>query len=222
MPETKVLNMSEIDPEEVKWLWYPYIPFAKITLVQGDPGEGKTSFILALSSLLTNGKSMPFSENKLSPCNVIYQTAEDGLADTVRPRLDSYEADCKRVYVIDESVNRLSLSDSRLEEVIIKYDAKLLILDPMQAYLGEKVDMNSANKVRPEFESLSKMAERTGCAIVIIGHLNKMSGTKGIYRGLGSVDINGAVRSILLVGKSNENEQQRIVGHLKCNLAPLV
>jgi len=217
----KLIKMDEIQAEQVCWLWFPYIPYGKITLVQGDPGDGKTTFVLAVAALLTNGKPMPECEDTAAePVTVIYQTAEDGLADTIKPRLEEVGADCSRVVVIDESEQALTLSDSRIEQAIIKTKAKLLILDPLQAYLGIDVDMHRANEIRPIFKALAGVAERTGCAVVIIGHMNKMSAAKGLYRGLGSIDIAAAVRSILLVGRDRESPNTRIMAHLKSSLAP--
>jgi len=157
----------------------------------------------------------------LKPQTVIYQTAEDGLADTIKPRLVEVGANCKRIVVIDESEQPLSLADNRIEQAIIKTKAKLLILDPLQAYLGTDVDMHRANEIRPVFKALSGVAERTDCAIIIVGHMNKMtSNTKGMYRGLGSIDIAAAVRSILLVGRDREHDNTRVMAHLKSSLAP--
>ncbi len=153
--------MSEINAEEVQWLWYPYIPLGKLTIIQGDPGEGKTSFILAVIAALTRGDPLPECEQAAEPMNVIYQTAEDGLADTIKPRLESAGADCTRVLVIDESKRELTLCDARLEEAIRRTGAKLIVLDPLQAYLGSDVDMHRANEVRPILKRLSLMAERT-------------------------------------------------------------
>jgi hypothetical protein len=222
-PQMKLIKMNEVQAQAVQWLWYPYIPYGKITLVQGDPGDGKTTFVLAVAALLTGGKPMPECESTESPtpCTVIYQTAEDGLADTIKPRLVEVGADCSRVVVIDESETPLSFSDSRIEQAIAATGAKLLILDPLQAYLGVDVDMHRANEIRPIFKTLAGVAERTGCAVLIIGHMNKaMSQTKGMYRGLGSIDIAAAVRSILLVGRDKEHENTRVMAHLKSSLAP--
>ena len=217
----KLITMSDIQTAPVRWLWHPYIPYGKITLIQGDPGDGKTTFALAVAALLTNGKPMPETEDAADPVTVIYQTAEDGLADTIKPRLEEVGADCSRVIVIDESEQSLSLSDSRIEQAISATQAKLLILDPLQAYLGVDVDMHRANEIRPVFKALSIVAERTGCAMLIIGHMNKAAGqTKGMYRGLGSIDIAAAVRSILLVGRDKDNPQTRVMAHLKSSLAP--
>lgn len=194
MTNLKLIKMTDIETQEVHWLWDPYIPFGKITIVQGDPGEGKTHFILAVASALTNGEPLLNSE-RLSPMTVIYQTTEDGLADTIKPRLEMMNADCDKVIVIDESTQALSLSDERIEQAIKETGAKLLILDPLQAYLGADVDMHRANEIRPIFHALGLVAERTGCAIVIIGHMNKGGGKSG-YRGLGSIDITAAARSV--------------------------
>lgn len=218
--EAKLIRMSDVRTEEVKWLWYPYIPQGKVTIIQGDPGEGKTTFVLALVALLTQGRPMPESEMAQPPMSVIYQTAEDGLADTIKPRLEATGAECARVLVIDESQKELTLCDARLEEAVRMTGARLVILDPMQAYLGGGVDMHRANEVRPIFKSLSQMAERTGCAVVLIGHMNKMQGAKSSYRGLGSIDFRAAARSVLLVGRMKDNPTVRIVAHDKSSLAP--
>ena len=114
--DLKLFSMEEIQAEEVKWLWYPYLPRGKLTIVQGDPGEGKTTFVLAVIAALTCGEALPETEQALEPINVIYQTAEDGLADTIKPRLEAAGADCSRVLVIDESQQELTLSDERLEQ----------------------------------------------------------------------------------------------------------
>lgn len=216
----KLLNMSEIPEEEVRWLWYSYLPRGKITIVQGDPGEGKTTFVLALAALLTRGLPMPGGADNQPSMNIIYQTAEDGLADTVKPRLTTLGADCSRVLVIDESERELTLSDQRLAQAIRETGAGLLVLDPIQAYLGDGVDMHRANEVRPLFKRLGQLAEQTGCAIVLVGHMNKMQGAKSAYRGLGSIDFRAAARSVLLVGRSKDDPDVRVVVHDKSSLAP--
>lgn len=219
MSELQLITMSDVDTKPVTWLWHPYIPFGKITIMQGDPGEGKTHLILAVTSLLTKGEALPGCEPQ-QPMNVIYQTAEDGLDDTIKPRLEMVNADCSRVQVIDEKDEMLSLSDERILQAIRKTGAKLFILDPLQAYLGANVDMHRANEIRPIFHKLAQVAEETGCAIVIIGHMNK-GGSKSGYRGLGSIDITAAARSVLVVGKSPQDPHIRIMAHSKSNLAPM-
>ena len=152
--------------------------------------------------------------------NVIYQTAEDGLADTIKPRLESAGADCTRVLVIDESKRELTLCDARLEEAICRTGAKLIVLDPLQAYLGSNVDMHRANEVRPVLKRLSLMAERTQCAVILIGHMNKAQGLKSGYRGLGSIDFRASARSVLIVGRLKSGDTLRIVAQDKNSLAP--
>ena len=217
--DLELIRMSDIQPEEVQWLWYPYIPLGKLTVIQGDPGEGKTTFVLAVIAALTKGEALPERE-PLDPVNILYQTAEYGLADTIRPRLDALGADCSRILVIDESKRELSLSDERIRQAMEETGAKLLVLDPLQAYLGAEVDMHRANEVRPILKRLGSVAEQMGCAVVLIRHLNKMQGQKSGHRGMGSVDFQAAARSVLLVGRTKEDPQLRIVVPDKSSLAP--
>ena len=215
----KIIRMSDVKLTPVNWLWKPYLPFGKLSVLQGNPGEGKTYFAMHLAAACTNGKLLPNME-RLKPFNVIYQTAEDGLGDTVKPRLIEAGADLDRVLVIDDSDVQLTLSDERIEKAIIENNAKLVIIDPIQAYLGADVDMNRANEVRPIFMRLGQVAQRTGCAILLIGHLNKAAGMQSLQRGLGSIDIAAAVRSVLFIGKLKHDPTMRILTHEKSSLAP--
>lgn len=164
-----MICMNDVEQTEVDWLWYPYIPFGKLTIVQGNPGEGKTFFAMQLAAACTNQKFLPDME-PFEPFNMIFQTAEDGLGDTVKPRLVSSGADLQRVLVIDDSDNPLSLADDRIEKAIRENNVKLMVIDPLQAFLGASVDMNRANEVRPIFRKLADIAQSTGCAIVMIVH----------------------------------------------------
>ena len=219
-PETvKIIRMSDVELTPVKWLWKPYLPFGKLSVLQGNPGEGKTYFAMHLAAACTNGKLLPNME-RMEPFNVIYQTAEDGLGDTVKPRLIEAGADLDRVLVIDDSEVQLTLSDERIEKAIVENNARLVIIDPIQAYLGADVDMNRANEVRPIFMRLGQVAQRTGCAILLIGHLNKAAGMQSLQRGLGSIDIAAAVRSVMFIGKLKHDPTMRILTHEKSSLAP--
>ena len=219
-PETvKIIRMSDVELTPVEWLWKPYLPFGKLSVLQGNPGEGKTYFAMHLVAACTNGKLLPNME-RMEPFNVIYQTAEDGLGDTVKPRLIEAGADLDRVLVIDDSEVQLTLSDERIERAIIENNARLVIIDPIQAYLGADVDMNRANEVRPIFMRLGQVAQRTGCAILLIGHLNKAAGMQSLQRGLGSIDIAAAVRSVMFIGKLKHDTTMRILTHEKSSLAP--
>ena len=214
-----MIRMSQVEETAVDWLWFPYIPFGKLTIIQGNPGEGKTYFAMQLAAACTNRKPLPDMEVP-KPFNVIYQTAEDGLGDTVKPRLQEAGADLDRVLVIDDGDQPLTLSDERLEKAIRQNNARLLIIDPVQAFLGANVDMNRANEVRPIFRRLGDVAQNTGCAVLLIGHLNKAAGAQSTYRGLGSIDITAVVRSLLFIGKVKNDPTTRVLIHEKSSLAP--
>lgn len=221
MDETnlKIINMSDVESKEISWLWYPFIPYGKLTIIQGDPGEGKTTLVLNIAAVLSKGQGLDEHMNPEQPLHIIYQTAEDGLADIVKPRLEKAQADCNNIFVIDETDVSLSMLDERIEQAILKEKAKLMILDPIQAYLGAKMDMNRANEARDMTKHLGQVAERTGCAIVLIGHMNKNAGGKVAYRGMGSIDFFAVARSVLLVGRVKGQENRRAMIQIKNNLA---
>ncbi len=146
--ELKMINMADVIASQVDWLWYPFIPYGKLTIIQGDPGDGKSTLILNIAARLSKGEGLEDEMTPMEPMNVIYQTAEDGLADTVKPRLEQAGANCSRISIIDESEKSVSMVDERLEAAIVRQKAKLLILDPIQAYLGSGTDMNRANEAR--------------------------------------------------------------------------
>ena len=214
-----MLCYKDIEQTSVEWLWFPYIPFGKLTIIQGNPGEGKTYFAMMLTAACTNRKLFPNMED-IEPFNVIYQTAEDGMGDTIKPRLVEAGADLSRVMVIDDSEEVLTLSDDRIEKAVRQNHVQLVIIDPVQAFIGADVDINRANEVRPVFRKLGMIAEKTSCAIVLIGHLNKSSGTQSTYRGLGSIDIMAAVRSLIFIGKVRKDPTTRVLIHEKSSLAP--
>jgi hypothetical protein len=222
MENLKLITMRDVEAEQINFLWEPYIAYGKITIVQGDPGDGKTTMMLAIAASVTRGESIAEDGGSaaLLPSDVIFQTAEDGLADTIKPRLEQLGADCSHVHVIDEEDKTLSLVDERIEAAIVRAAAKLFILDPLQAYMGS-ADMNGTGGVRPLMKRLAAVAESTGAAIVLIGHLNKNGNSKSVYRGLGSIDIPAAARSVLTVGRLvNVDENMRAFIQTKSNLAP--
>ena len=220
MAELKIISMDEVPVEEVEWLWYPYIPFGKLTIIHGDGGEGKTTLILQLAALLSRGEKLPCDSTEREPIKVIYQTAEDGLGDTIKPRLLADNADCSQIKVIDESEATLTMLDERIEKAIVETGARALILDPVQAYIGAKVDMNRANEVRAILSQLGRIAGQYRCAIILVGHLNKVQGNKSNYRGLGSIDFQATARSVLIVGRLKDNPQIRVMVQDKSSLAP--
>lgn len=234
--------MELVKVEQIEWLLYPFIPFGKVTIIQGDPGEGKTTMVLQIIAKLTRGepillnkksqkeaqqdseenlKQEVLSQDKpIQPVNVIYQTAEDGLGDTIKPRLLAAGADCSKVLVIDDREQPLTMLDVRLEEAIMQTKARMVVLDPIQGFLGTDVDMHRANEIRPLMKRMAVLAEKYHCAIILIGHMNKNSNGKSSYRGLGSIDFQAAARSVLIVGRLKDEPETRVMCHVKSSLAP--
>lgn len=218
MAELKIKTFDEIEEEQVRWLWKPYIAFGKITVIQGDPGNGKTTLALWLAALISKRQAMPTGGTQPFIGNVIYQSGEDSPQDTIKPRLMACGADCSKIACIEVDGNSV-MTPEMLEEAIVGTNAKYVVLDPLQAFLTGKQDISSTKNMRPILRKLGDVAARTGAAIVIIGHMNKGEKSKGIYRGLGSIDITAAARSVLLIGKREDNPNIRFMVQIKNNLA---
>lgn len=230
-PQALITRLSDVEPQDVSWLWHPYIPLGKLTLLEGDPGLGKTFISLTLAAAITRGWPLLSQTGapgeELEPADVLYMSAEDGLADTLRPRLDAADADVSRVHALTgwqlsddagTTEGAVSLGDIPiLEQALAQTKPKLIIIDPLQAYLGAGVDMHRANETRPLLSALGNLAEKHKCAVICIRHLNKALGGKALYAGLGSIDFAAAARSVLQVG---EHEGERLLAHVKSSLAP--
>lgn len=217
MPTVDTINLADIQSQTTSWLWEPYLPFGTVTVLLGDGGIGKSFLSLAIAAALTNGSTLPGNTAALPPSNVIIQNAENPLSTVIKPRLELLGADCSRVHVINESESRLTLADERIEAAITQHGARLVIVDPLQSYLGAGISMNRAESIRLVLTRLEQVAERTESAILLVGHLNKGSG-KSQYRGLGSVDIFNSVPSVLYLGQSDEDADTRVIVHGKSNL----
>lgn len=147
---------------------------------------------------------------------MIYQCSEDGVSDTIKPRLERCGADCGKIAFINEEVyNGLTLDDERIRQAIIEFRPRLVVIDPIQAYLGSDSDLQIAGRARKLMRRLGMWAAGYDCAIVLIGHLNKKEGSKGLYRSLGSIDVVAAARSVLQVERDTENPDIRIVHQIK-------
>ena len=200
---------------------HPFIAIGKITLLQGDPGDGKSTMMMNLIAELSTGGETPDSCKIGTPQKVIYQCSEDGVSDTIKPRLERCGADCKKIAFINEEVyNGLTLDDERIRQAIIEFRPRLVVIDPIQAYLGSDSDLQIAGRARKLMRRLGMWAAGYDCAIVLIGHLNKKEGSKGLYRSLGSIDVVAAARSVLQVERDTENPDIRIVHQIKNSLAP--
>lgn len=220
--------LTEVVPEKVNWLWEGRVPLGKLTIVDGDPGLGKSLMLTDLAARVTRSREMPDGSPGLGrPAGVVILTAEDGLADTVAPRLLAAGGDPNRVRAlttlgVGETEHEPVLPDDlgAVEQAIRDVDAKLVIIDPLMAYLGPDVNSHNDQDVRRVMRQLSRLAERTGAAIVIVRHLNKSAGISAIHRGGGSIGIIGAARSGLLVGKDKDDPdgRRRILASVKSNL----
>ena len=211
---------SEVQSTDVRWLWYPFIAIGKITLLQGDPGDGKSTMMMNLIAELSTGGKTPDGCKIGAPQKVIYQCSEDGVSDTIKPRLERCGADCRKIAFINEEVyNGLTLDDERIRQAIIEFRPRLVVIDPIQAYLGSDSDLQIAGRARKLMRRLGMWAAGYDCAIVLIGHLNKKEGSKGLYRSLGSIDVVAAARSVLQVERDTENPDIRIVHQIKNSLA---
>ena len=217
--ESVLMSMAEVEKETVEWLWYPYIPYGKITIIQGNPGDGKTNLALKIAACVSSGTPLP-GLPKLEQQKVIYLSAEDGVRDTLKPRLEELGADTKNLLFFKEEDKPTTLSDRTIDIALDMSGAKVLIIDPIQAFMGSRTDMNKANEVRETLRPVGELAEKYKCSIILIGHLNKAQGLNSIYRGIGSMDFTAISRSILLVGRHKEDSGLRVFVHNKSSLGP--
>lgn len=210
-PTPVVVALADVEPESIDWLWKPYLPAAKLTILEGDPGVGKTWVALAICAELTaRGRA------------VLYATAEDGVADTLRVRVNEMGADLSKFFILQGQekgglVVPVTLAQpGPLRAAVLEYRPALVVLDPVQGFLGGDIDMHRANETRPRLAYLTRLAEEIGCGVLIIRHLSKSSAGRAIYRGLGSIDFAAAARSVLLAGQTGTGE--RAVAHIKNSL----
>jgi hypothetical protein len=218
--------LSEVTPEPVQWLWEGRIPRAKLTVMDGDPGTGKSALTMYLAARVSMGEVLP-GGSITEPAGVVLLSAEDGLEDTVRPRLDAAGANTSKILALatkdDGEGGELLLSlpedVSLIEEGIGRVKAALVIVDPLLAFLGSKIDSYRDQDVRRALAPLAAMAQRTGAAVVVVRHLTKANDGKPIYRGGGSIGIIGAARSGLIVAEDPQDGDRRILASQKSNLA---
>ena len=218
---------SEIVPQRIEWLWDGRIARGKITVLDGDPGLGKSTVIVDLASRLTSGRPMPKSQDACEPGNVVIASCEDGMADTIVPRLNAADAELSRIHFF--SVLRDGKGGERLpaipedlpafERVISETNAQLVIIDPLMGYLSDTANSWKDQSVRKALTPLAGLAERSGAAIVVVRHLRKGEHESAIYAGGGSIAIIGQARTGLLVTEDPEKATDRILSVTKCNVA---
>jgi hypothetical protein len=229
-PDEHYVMLSTIERTHVAWLWPARIPLGKVTILEGDPDHGKSTISLDLLARVSTGTPMPGETGRREAAGGVIVCAEDDLSDTVLPRLEAHQADLTKIASIplerDEhgKVKPLVLPDDldRLELAIKGAAAKLLVIDPITAYLSETISTNNDASVRRATTPLADLAQRTGCAIVLIRHLNKAGDLKAKYRGGGSIAFTGAARSVLVVEEHPEQPGLRVLARVKGNLAKAV
>jgi hypothetical protein len=223
-----LLCLANVAPRTVEWLWQPYIPARMLSMLSGDPGAGKSYLALAVAAELSRGRLQ--DGRSVEPASTLYLTCENPIAECIRPRFDLLGGDPHRLHILPGTIfeadgeqqrGTVSLSDVEvLEEAILETGARLVIVDPIQSYFGAHVDLHRSNETRPVLDRLAKLAETLGCSFLFLRHLSKQSGGKAIHRGLGSIDLTGAVRSEMLAGSLPDDPEARALVHVKSNVGP--
>lgn len=210
-PGPRTVCMANVKSQPIEWIWFPFIPLGKITILEGEEGLGKSYLTCAIASAISRGHGLP----KVSPfasANVLILSAEDGLADTIRPRLDSMGADMERIFAVDQMLTLDEKGMLLLEQSILKHQPILVVIDPLFSYTGAKIDINRANESRAVSAGLAAIAEKHNVAFLLVRHIGKSKGNgEARAAGLGSIDWRAAARSVLLVGRNPENNQKGFV-----------
>ncbi len=219
-----VVRLADVLPESVKWIWPGRLALGKLTVLSGDPGLGKSFLSLDVAARLTTGQMWP--DGGPAPIgSVVLLTAEDGVADTVRARFDAAGGNPERVYVLRAMRHRdaerpfcLASDLPTLEELVQRSGARVVIIDPVSAYLG-RVDSYKDNEVRGLLAPLALMAARLNVAVLLIMHLTKNAQTRALYRTGGSIAFIAAARIALIVAKDPDDDSRRLLMANKHNLS---
>lgn len=226
-PRRDIVKLEDLDAKPVEWLWKPWLPVGKLCLIDGDPGQGKSYMTLDLAARLSRGHAFPDdSRGPGKPITTLLISCEDGLSDTVLPRLDAMGADRRfiRCYQGERQnghpIRLPVLPDDldNLEAIIVESKAMLVVIDPLMAFLGASVNSISDQSVRQVLTPLAGLAEKLGVTILFVRHLNKSNGTQAIYRGGGSIGIIAAMRTAMLIARHPHDRDQRVLAMVKCNL----
>lgn len=213
--------LSEVEPERVEWLWPRRIPKGKITVLDGDPDNGKSVLTTDLAARVTAGLALP-DGTPTEAAGAVIVSAEDGASDTIRPRFDAAGGDPHRALLLgDEEPFAIPGDIPKLERAVRRVGAALVVVDPIMAFLSGDVNSNRDQDVRRALTPLKRMAERTGAAVVLVRHLNKTQGGNPLYRGGGSIGIIGAARSGMVVGPHPDSDELRVLaGQKNLSLPP--
>lgn len=211
-------DLSGVEPKKVKWLMRPLIPYGMVTIMEGDPGVGKSYLAMHIAVQVSIGGSLPMNE-KVRRGRVLYMSAEDDPAYTIRPRIDAMGGDVERIRYM---ANYLTLDDEGIKKLMAEVRENppaLIIIDPLYAYVPSGQDMYRPNVIRSLLSQLSEVGQYADTAMLIIRHLTKSKRDKAIYQGAGSIDVIGAARSAFLVAKHPDDDTIKVVAHVKHNLS---
>jgi hypothetical protein len=223
-----IVCLADVEKKIVPWMWKPYLAFEMLSMLSGDPDSGKTFISLAIAAELSNGR-VPVSGEQCAPISTLYLSRENAPEYVIRPRFDALGGDVKRFHLLKGSIEEIGKNATKssitlqeidlLEDAIQKTGAKLVVIDPIQSYMGE-VDAHKANETRPVMDGLIGLAEDNGACVLVVRHLNKASGGRAITRGLGSIDLTAAVRTELIAGSLAGDRNSRALVQIKNNVGP--
>lgn len=224
-----VVRLSDVQALPVPWLWRQYLAYGMLSMLSGDPSSGKTFIVLAIAADLSNGR-VPVSGEVCELVDTLYLSHENAAEYVIRPRFDAQGGDASRFHLLRGSIAGdgeaairagITLKDvALLDAALVQTGAKLIIIDPIQSYLGAEVDAYRSNETRPVMDGLITLAEKHNVAVLIVRHLSKSSGGRAIHRGLGSIDLTGAVRTEMLAGTAPGEPDNRALVQIKNNLGP--
>jgi archaellum biogenesis ATPase FlaH len=217
--EHKRIAWSAVKPKPITFLWDGWLPFGKISLLVGDSGLGKTTIAIDLAARLTSGRPMPLSKSQAITGNVLFQSLEDDLADTLLPRCINAGADLSRIESIDCDGLNIDEDCEIIEQHIKETNAKIIIFDPLQQYMGKCADMSRITDIRRLVTNLGGIAARNDCVCLVIAHQNKSQGANELHRVFGSVDITATARSVIRISKSENDPETRIISHIKSSVS---
>jgi hypothetical protein len=227
------VSLANVQPEQVRWLWPGWLPGGKLIVLDGDPGVGKSTLTVDLASRYSAGSAWPDGVACERAGNSLILSAEDGLADTIRPRVDAAGGDPSRIHVLtaatytdedgEERRRAFTLDDvAALRVAIMRHCAGLVLVDVFMAYLPTGTDSHRDQDVRSVLARLAELAEEMSCCIILLRHLNKSAGGNPLYRGGGSIGIVGAARAAYVAAPDPADpDGGRVLACTKNNLAPM-
>lgn len=210
--------MANVTPRDVSFLWEPYFVRGAVNLLEGDPNVGKTYCLCAIASAVSSGKPLP-GQVKVEPQGVLFMSAEDDPETTLVKRLIRMGANLNRIWFLTKFLRLEEDVIQLIERHVEEHKVGVVIIDPLLAYMRGGIDMNKANETRPFMARLAELAKERNVTIIALRHLNKADKDKAIFRGLGSVDITAAARSAVMIGLHPDDEQTRVLVHIKHNLS---